>query len=431
MAFIDFWKRIEPKKENKFAHATYDALFTFFFKPNHTTLGKGVHIRDGMDLKRTMIMVVLALQLCLVFGAYNAGHQHFVALGLHEGFISGFHLKLVFGLVQIIPIIIVSNVVGLGIEFYFAARRGHAVEEGFLVSGMLIPLIMPPDIPLWMLALAIAFAVILGKEAFGGTGMNVLNVALLARVFIFFAYPTEISGDGPWVAGLDLANKTADYYWAHEMFNPLFRAAGWSTFIEGYPIADSFSGATPLALGAAQGWQVVDPTTGEITGGILSQFSPMQMWMGGISGSIGETCKPAILLGIVMLLFTGIASWRVMLSFAIGVALTGMLFNAWGATPYMEVPWIHHFAMGGLLFALAFMATDPVTAAQTNRGKWIYGLLIGFFGMVIRVMNPAYAEGWMLAILLLNVFAPLIDHYVLEGNINKRLKRAKEYAKQH
>jgi Na+-transporting NADH:ubiquinone oxidoreductase subunit B len=429
MAFIDFWKKIEPKKENKFAHATYDALFTFFFKPNLTTSGKGVHIRDAMDLKRTMIFVVIAMQLCYVFGTINIGYQHFLALGVNTGFFDAFHLKLVFGLVQLIPIFVVAHLVGLGIEFYFAARRGHAVEEGFLVSAALIPLIMPPGIPLWMLALSIVFAVILGKEAFGGTGMNVVNVALLARVFIFFAYPTTISGDTPWIAGLDLENKVADYHWGHLMFNPLFESLGWSTFQEGHPLIANFSGATPLAIGYQSGWAVTDPATGEITGGILSQFSALQMWMGGIPGSIGETCKPAIIIGGIILLTTGIASWRIMLSFALGVIVMGLLFNVWQATPYMDVPWYHHFGMGGLLFALVFMATDPVTAAQTNRGKLWYGFLIGVFGMMIRVMNPAYAEGWMLAILIMNVFAPLVDHFVIEGNISKRMKRAKLYAK--
>jgi Na+-transporting NADH:ubiquinone oxidoreductase subunit B len=429
MAFIDFWKKIEPKKENKFAHATYDALFTFFFKPNLTTSGKGVHIRDAMDLKRTMIMVVLAMQLCYVVGTINIGYQHFMALGVHSSFFEAFHLKLAFGLVQLLPIFVVAHLVGLGIEFYFAARRGHSVEEGFLVSAALIPLIMPPGIPLWMLALSIIFAVILGKEAFGGTGMNVVNVALLSRVFIFFAYPTYISGDTPWIAGLDLENKVADYNWGHLMFNPLFETMGWSTFQDGHPIIANFSGATPLALGYQSGWVVTDSATGEITGGILSQFSALQMWMGGIPGSIGETCKPAIILGGVILLATRVASWRIMMSFALGVAVMGLLFNAWQATPYMNVPWYQHFGMGGLLFALVFMATDPVTAAQTNTGKLWYGFFIGVFGMMIRVMNPAYAEGWMLAILIMNVFAPLVDHFVIEGNISKRMKRAKLYAK--
>lgn len=432
MAFIDFWKKIEPSKTSRVAHTTYDAFFTFFFKPNLTTdgTGKSVHIRDAMDLKRTMVHVVLALQLCLVFGAYNIGQQHFLALGQHTGLIDALHLKLVFGLVQLIPIIVVTHVVGLGIEFYFAAKKGHAVEEGFLVSGMLIPLIMPPDIPLWMLALAVAFAVFLGKEAFGGTGMNILNVALLARVFVFFAYPAYISGDGPWVAGIELAGGQgqAVYHFGHTVFNGFFETFGWVTFEAGLPTVDGFTGATPLSLAAAQGWSQVDPISGEVVGGVLSEYSRLQMFLGGIPGSVGETSKPLIIAGGLFLIVTGIGSWRIMLSMALGAALTGMLFNVWGATdlcPAMSVPWYDHFLMGSLLFALVYMATDPVTASTTETGKWIYGFLIGFFGMVIRVLNIAYAEGWMLAILLMNVFAPLIDYYVLEANISKRLKRAK------
>lgn len=430
---VKFWKKIEPSKDKKFLHASYDAFFTLFFKQNEVTKGKSVHIRDAIDLKRTMIHVVIALQLCYVFGAYNIGHQHFLAIGEHTGIVEGFHLKLIFGLMQILPIFVVANVVGLGIEFYFAAKKGHAVEEGYLVSGALIPLIMPPDVPLWMLALAVVFGVLLGKEAFGGTGMNILNVALLARVFIFFAYPTEISGDGPWVAALGTVEEggtmVAQYSWMHTMFNPIFSAFGLSVFHDGTPVLETFSGATPLAIGYLEGWEQVNAVTGEVTGGITATYSPTQMFMGGIPGCIGETSKPAILIGIAILLVTRIASWRIMLSMALGAALTGMLFNAWDATPFMNVPWYQHFSMGGLLFALAFMATDPVTASGTNRGKWIYGFLIGFFGMVIRVMNPAYAEGWMLAILLMNVFAPLIDHYVIESNISKRMKRAQENAK--
>jgi Na+-transporting NADH:ubiquinone oxidoreductase subunit B len=429
MALIDFWKKIEPKKENKFAHATYDALFTFFFKPNLTTSGRGVHIQGAMDLKRTMIFVVFALQLCYLFGTFNIGYQHFLALGQYTSPLEGLHLKLVFGLVQILPIFVVSHLVGLGIEFYFAAKRGHAVEEGFLVSAALIPLIMPPGIPLWMLSLSIIFAVIVGKEAFGGTGMNVVNIALLARVFIFFAYPTEISGDTPWVAGLDLENKVADYNFAHLLFNPLFESLGWATFQDGVPMIANYSGATPLSVAYQEGWANIDPNTGVISSGILSKFSAEQLWMGGIPGSIGETCKPAIIIGGIMLLATGVASWRVMLSYTLGVAFMGLLFNAWNYTPFMSVPWYHHFGIGSALFAMVFMATDPVTAAQTNLGKLWYGFLIGVFGMMIRVMNPAYPEGWMLAILIMNVFAPLVDHFVIEGNISKRMKRAKQYAK--
>lgn len=427
MAFIDFWKRIEPdKKKRPFMHTAYDAFFTFFFKPSTLTQGRGTHIRDGIDLKRTMVHVVIAMQLCLVFGAFNIGHQHFLALGTNTDILAGLHLKLVFGIMQILPIVVVANVVGLGIEFYFAAKKGHAVEEGYLVTGMLIPAIMPPDIPLWMVALAVVFAVVLGKEVFGGTGMNVVNVALLARAFIFFAYPTYISGDTPWVAGLDLKAGVAEYSWMQTMFNPIFEMFGASTFQQGAAIVQGFSGATPLAIAPLEGWAQFDPHTGALIGGVTETYSPLQMFIGGIPGCIAETCKPAILFGAVFLIVTGVGSWRIMLSMALGVAVTGMLFNAWGFNAYMEVPWYQHFSMGGLLFALVFMATDPVTAAATNTGKWIYGFLIGFFGLVIRVMNPAYAEGWMLAILLLNVFAPLIDYYVVQAHISKRMKR-KQY----
>lgn len=421
MGLIDFFKKIEPdKKKSPFAHTAYDAFFTFLFTPNETTKGKGVHIRDKMDLKRTMVHVVLALQLCYVFGTYNIGHQHFAAIGAYPGFLEGLHLKLVYGLVQLLPIFVVTHVVGLGIEFYFAAKKGHAVEEGFLVSGALIPLIMPPDIPLWILAIAVAFAVIIGKEAFGGTGMNVLNVALLARVFIFFAYPTTISGDEVWIAGLEKTQEVgvyaANYGWQHTMFDGLFELFGWSTFsaYEATTTVDGFTGATPLALASKEGWD-----------GVLQHYTVDQMFWGTIPGSIGESNKLFVVLGAAFLLITRIASWRIMLSAAVGVAVMGVLMNAWGATPFMEVPWYYHFIMGSFLFAMAFMATDPVTATSTYRGKILYGFLIGAIGLIIRVMNPAYPEGWMLSILLLNVFAPLIDHYVLEANISKRLKRAK------
>lgn len=436
MGLLDFFKKREPSKDNRVAHTTYDAFFTFFFKQNQTTNSIGTHIKDGIDLKRMMIHVVLALQLCYVVGAYNIGHQHFLAIGQNTGLLDAVHLKLVYGLMQILPILIVANVTGLAIEFYFAAKRGHSVEEGFIVSGALIPLIMPPDIPLWMLALAVAFAVLLGKEAFGGTGMNVLNVALLARAFIFFAYPTEISGDGPWIAGLaemqldgGATTFISEYSWYHTMFNGLFDMIGLSTFEAGVPVIDGYSGATPLALAYNEGWSVTNSISGEVVAGVQAKYTSAQMFMGGIPGCIGETCKPAIILGGVILLVTRVASWRIMLSMAVAAGATAYLLELWGQTNFMEVPWLQHFWMGGLLFALVFMATDPVTAPATNRGKWIYGACIGFFGMIIRVMNPAYAEGWMLAILLMNVFSPLIDHYVLEANISKRLKRAKAYGK--
>lgn len=419
MGLLSFLKKIEPdKKKSPLLHTAFDAFFTFAFSPDTTTKG-GVHIRDGMDLKRTMVHVVLAMQLCYVFGTYNIGHQHFVALGIHTGFIEAIHLKLAYGLIQILPIFIVTHVVGLGIEFWYAAKKGHAVEEGFLVSGALIPLIMPPDIPLWILTLAVAFAVIIGKEAFGGTGMNIMNIALLARVFVFFAYPLDIAGDEVWIAGLEKGTEgiwEASYGWAHGMFNSMFEWFDLATFEAGKQVAalDGFSGATPLGIAAKDGWEAV-----------TAQYSPTQMFWGAIPGSVGESCKPAIIIGALILIVTGIASWRIMISMVIGAAFMGLTLNAWGATPFMEVPWYQHFSMGSLLFAMAFMATDPVTATSTNTGKWIYGFMIGMVGLIIRVLNPAYPEGWMLAILFMNVFAPLIDHYVLQANISRRLARAK------
>lgn len=416
MGLIDILKKIEPdKKKSPFLHTLFDGFFTFAYTPNTVTKG-GVHMRDGMDLKRLMVMVVLAMQLCYLFGTYNIGHQHFVAAGMYPGILEGFHLKLVHGLIQMLPIFVVTHVVGLGIEFWFAAKKGHAIEEGFLVSGALIPLIMPPDIPLWILALSVAFAVIIGKEAFGGTGMNIWNIALLARVFVFFAYPTTIAGDEVWVSGYNtLAEGTqASYGWAHGLFNSLFGAMGLDPFNEASThVINGYSGATPLALAYQGGWE-----------NVTNSFTPAQMWWGTIPGSIGETSKPLILVGALMLIFTKVASWRVMVSMFIGGMTMALIMNAWGATPFMEVPWYYQMYMGSFLFAMAFMATDPVTASNTNRGKWIYGFFIGFIGMIVRVLNPAYPEGWMLAILFMNTFAPLIDHYVIEANISKRLKHA-------
>jgi Na+-transporting NADH:ubiquinone oxidoreductase subunit B len=418
-ALLDLFKRIEPNKEKSpLLHTLYDGFFTFAFAPNSTTSG-GVHIRDGIDLKRTMVHVVLAMQLCYVFGTYNIGHQHFIALGQYTGFLEGFHLKLAYGLIKLLPIFVVTHVVGLGIEFYYASKKGHAIEEGFLVSGALIPLIMPPDIPLWILAISVAFAVIIGKEAFGGTGMNILNIALLSRVFVFFAYPTYISGDEVWVAGFEklAPGASVDYGWGVSLFNGLFGALGWSTFDSTAAVVDGYSGATPLALAFQGGWE-----------NVTQAFTPGQMWWGVIPGSIGETSKPLIILGAIFLIATGIASWRIMVSMVFGAVVMALLLNAWGATDFMSVPWYYQFYIGSFWFAMAFMATDPVTASSTPIGKWIYGFLIGFIGMIVRVMNPAYPEGWMLAILFMNVFAPLIDHYVLEANINRRLKRAKAAA---
>ena len=356
-----------------------DAFETLMFTPDEVT-HTGAHIRDGIDLKRTMSTVIMAMIPCLLFGMYNAGYQHYLQLG--ELATASFMDMFTIGLVKVLPLVVVSYGVGLGIEFGFAMYKGHSVEEGYLVTGMLIPLIVPVDIPLWMLAIAVAFAVVFGKEVFGGTGMNILNVALTARAFLFFAYPTYMSGDKIWV---------------HEgMTN------------------DAISGATILGDLAA------------MKGGMESlSFTAQDMFLGFIPGSVGETSTLAILIGAAILLFTGIGSWRIMLSAVLGGASMGLIFNVFGLNGLMEFPWWQHLIAGGFAFGVVFMATDPVTAAQTNRGKWIYGFLIGFLAIMIRVFNPAYPEGIMLAVLFMNVMAPLIDHYVVEANINKRLKRLK------
>jgi Na+-transporting NADH:ubiquinone oxidoreductase subunit B len=414
---LNLFKKIEPDKDKSpFLHTAYDAFFTFAFTPN-TVTKNGVHIRDGMDLKRQMVHVVIALQVLYLFGTYNIGHQHFVALGEYTGLLEGVHLKLVYGLIKIIPIFIVTHVVGLGIEFFYAYKKGHGVEEGFLVSGALIPLIMPPDIPLWILGVSVAFAVWIGKEAFGGTGMNILNIALLSRVFIFFAYPTYISGDEVWIAGIEKAAEggyfSQAYGGVYNFFDNIFAGLGLSTFGEGgKAVVDGYTGATPLSLAAKGGWDSVTQT-----------YSTSQMMWGTIPGSIGESSKPLIIIGALFLIVTKIADWKIMISMVFGAAVMALLLNAWGATAFMEVPWYYQFYMGSFFFAMAFMATDPVTATSTATGKWIYGFLIGFVGMIVRVLNPAYPEGWMLSILFMNVFAPLIDHYVLEANVKRRAKR--------
>lgn len=364
-------------------HPAFDAFETFLFTPGHTA-HTGAHIRDAIDLKRTMFMVIVAMVPALLFGMWNVGYQHHLALGVNADLLTNF----LYGAAVVVPIIIVSYAVGLGIEFAVAVKNGHQVNEGYLVSGMLIPLVMPPNIPLWMVAVATAFAVIIGKEVFGGTGMNILNPALTARVFIFFAYPAEISGDKVWI---DAATSG------------------------GQKLVDGYSGATALGQLAIDG-KIVDTQV---------SFSTLDMFLGFIPGSIGETSKLAILIGAAFLIFIGIGSWRIMLSGVLGGLTMGWLFNLWGANAYMQVPFWQHLIMGGFLFGVVFMATDPVSAAQTNTGKWIYGFLVGVFAILIRVFNPAYPEGIMLSILLMNVFAPLIDHYVVEANINRRLKRAK------
>lgn len=409
--------------DNPYLRTTVDALDTFLFTPKETTSGKGVHIRDGMDLKRTMIMVVLPLTLLYLLGAYNIGHQHYLVTGMADQI--GWFKKFFFGLLQIIPIFAVVHIVGLGIEFIFAAKKGHAVEEGFLVSGALIPLIMPPSVPLWIVAIAVAFAVIIAKEAFGGTGMNIWNVALTARVFVFFAYPTVISGDV--IPVLNDAGEIVknNYVWIqnghnflHQLFAGFFNIDGYKAVMEQMVQGDidAYSGATPLAVAAKDGFAAMQEA-----------WTWQELFFGWIPGSIGEMFKPFIILGALFLIFTGIGSWRIILSCVIGMAITGLIFNAFGgdsAVPFFSVPWYYHFIIGSALFAIAFMATDPVTASQTNTGKWVYGFFIGVVGMIVRVINPAYPEGWMLAILFLNTFAPLIDHVVISRNIKKRMVNA-------
>ncbi len=357
--------------------STFDAFETFLFVPDHTTQS-GSHIRDSIDMKRTMSVVVIALIPTLLFGIWNVGYQHFLSHAIE----TGFWAKVAYGAWKVIPIVVVSYVVGLGIEFIFAQYRHHEVNEGFLVSGMLIPLVLPPDIPLWMVAVATAFAVIIGKEVFGGTGMNILNPALTARAFLFFAYPASMSGEKVWIAEK----------------------------------ADTFSGATPLAE-AALG-------TGD--GTVTFSHSFADMFFGFIPGSIGETSTLAILIGAVILAVTGIGSLRIMLSVVAGGLFMGILGKIIGLNAYMEIPFYYHLVMGGFAFGTVYMATDPVTAAQTGMGKIWYGFFIGVVAVLIRVFNPAYPEGMMLAILLMNVFAPLIDHYVVESNIKRRLKRTRK-----
>ena len=432
-ALHDFVTKFEPDhSKSPFLATTYDAFYTFLFQPPTVTKG-GVHVRDAMDLKRQMVWVVLALQLLYVFGTWNIGQQHFAALGEYTGYLEGFHLKLVYGLIQIIPIFVVTHVVGLGIEFIYAAKKGHSVEEGFLVSGALIPLIMPPDIPMWILALSVAFAVVLGKEAFGGTGMNIWNIALLARVFIFFAYPTTISGDEVWVSGIEKVDvgvyASEAYTFVHHGFDWIFAGLGWSTFGQGGQfVVDGWTGATPLGIAAKEGWE-----------GVSAVYDQSAIFWGTIPGSIGESSVPLILIGMAFIMFTRIADYRVIVGGLIGFIAAGLLLNAIapaeltpetpGIFKFMAIHPLRQMIMGSFLFAITFMATDPVSSADTPTGKWIYGFLIAFIGLIIRVLNPAYPEGWMLSILLLNTFAPLIDHYVYQANIKRRAKRTASMAK--
>ena len=371
----------------------HNALETMFFVPNHNT-HSGAHVRDAVDMKRTMITVIFALVPALLFGMFNAGYQHYKAFGLlaEGGLLSQFFTiqNFMFGAIRIVPMIAVTYIAGLAIEIYFAYRNKHAVNEGFLVSGILIPLIMPIDIPLWMVAISTAFSVLFVKEVFGGTGMNLLNPALTARVFAFFAYPTYMSGDKIWI------NTSAE---------------------AGAQVVDGYSGATALGQLASSG---------------QTSYSSMDAFWGFVPGSIGETSTFAILLGAAFLIYTGVGSWKIMLSALVGGLCMGLIFNSsahlldpGAMRSYMELPFYQQLMYGGFAFGVVFMATDPVSAAHTERGKWIYGFLVGFMAIVIRVFNPAYPEGIMLAILLINVFAPLVDHYVVQANISKRLKRLK------
>ncbi|MEO9965716.1 MAG: NADH:ubiquinone reductase (Na(+)-transporting) subunit B [Reichenbachiella sp.] len=394
MKFIeDIFAKVRPNFEKggkweKFFYI-YEAHETLFLAPNSTTSAKGTQIKDAIDMKRMMMTVIIAMIPCLLFGIWNAGHQHYLAIGQVADLAS----EILLGATLVVPILIVSYTVGLGIEFTFATIRKHEVNEGFLVTGMLIPLVMPPSIPLWQVGLATAFAVIIGKEAFGGTGMNILNVALTARAFLYFAYPSQISGD----------------VWSY---------LGTEQAIEG------FSGATPLAIGAAavEGSESMLSMLGNTWSAGLFDF--WNMFIGIIPGSIGETSTLMCLIGAAILIISGVGSWKIIFSVFFGAFVMGSVCNMLGVNPYMELPAHYHLVIGGLAFGAVFMASDPVTATQTETGKWIYGFLIGVLTIIIRVFNPAYPEGIMLAILLMNVFAPLIDFYVVAANKKRRLKRA-------
>ena len=396
MGLKDTLHKFKEKNKDKKWLPAFAAFHTFLYTPNETT-HSGAHIRVADDLKRTMNTVILALIPCLIFGMFNAGYQHYLALGDIEaanGFFGATFWtwdNLVIGLWKVLPLVVVSYGVGLGIEFIFAIIKGHEVEEGYLVTGMLVPLIVPIDIPLWMLAVSVAFGVVIGKEVFGGTGMNILNPALTIRAFLFFAYPTWMSGDKVWVHGA----------------------------VERAGTPDAISGET--ILGAyAQGQEIM--------------YSLSDMFYGLIPGSVGETSKVLIVIGGLFLIFTKIGSWRIIVSTLIGALAMGLIFNGvvdagWiGESSkfygLMSIPFWQHLIIGSILFGAVYMATDPVTASQTTKGKWIYGFLIGFISILIRVFNPAYPEGVFLAILLMNVFAPTIDHYVIQGNVKRRMKRA-------
>lgn len=375
----------------------YEAGETFLFKPNHTAGIKGAQVKDAIDLKRMMITVVIAMIPCLLFGIYNTGHQHFLATGQTAGLWEEFGPKFLLGLQLVLPIVIVSYAAGGLVEAVFAVIRKHPINEGFLVTGMLIPLVVPATLPLWQVALATVFAIVIAKEVFGGTGMNILNVAMTARAFLYFAYPAQISGDQVWTY---LGDKT--------------------------PV-DGFSGATALAVAynaGVEGESVKAALSGHNASLADGFFEFANLFIGWIPGSIGETSTLMALIGAAILIGTGVASWKIIVSGFGGAYLMGLVMNMFAVNEYMAMPAEYHWVIGGLAFGVVFMATDPVSAAQTELGKWIYGFLIGVLTVIIRVTNPAYPEGIMLAVLFMNVFAPLIDFYVVKANKNRRLQRA-------
>lgn len=371
--------------------SVFDGFETFLFVPNTTSKRRGAHVHDAIDSKRTMSVVIFALLPALLFGMYNVGLQHNIAVGVEASFWSTFF----YGFLSVLPQIIVSYAVGLGIEFIIAQMKHEEIQEGFLVTGILIPMIIPVETPLWMIAVATAFAVVFAKEVFGGTGYNVFNVALITRAFLFFSYPAAMSGDSVWVR-----------------LGSTFGLGGAEKAVDG------FSGATPLGqIAAAKGML---PDIHNTLGGPLTDWDA---FLGFLPGSVGEVSTLAILIGACILIYTGIASYKIMVSGVVGVFAMATVFNAIGATPAMQVSALHHLIYGGFAFGIVFMATDPVTAARTEAGKWVYGFLIGVMVVFIRVLNAGYAEGMMLAILLMNTFAPLIDYIVVERNTQKRLKR--------
>ncbi|WP_455264188.1 NADH:ubiquinone reductase (Na(+)-transporting) subunit B [Porphyromonas sp.] len=371
--------------------SVFDGFETFLFVPNTTSKRRGAHVHDAIDSKRTMSVVIFALLPALLFGMYNVGLQHNIAVGVEASFWSTFF----YGFLSVLPQIIVSYAVGLGIEFIIAQMKHEEIQEGFLVTGILIPMIIPVETPLWMIAVATAFAVVFAKEVFGGTGYNVFNVALITRAFLFFSYPAAMSGDSVWVR-----------------LGSTFGLGGAEKAVDG------FSGATPLGqIAAAKGML---PDIHNTLGGPLTDWDA---FLGFLPGSVGEVSTLAILIGACILIYTGIASYKIMVSGVVGVVVMAAVFNAFGTTPAMQVSALHHLIYGGFAFGIVFMATDPVTAARTEAGKWVYGFLIGVMVVFIRVLNAGYAEGMMLAILLMNTFAPLIDYIVVERNTQKRLKR--------